>query len=115
MNSLPLRSLLPAVDAFVTDRPSTSLLEALYNEKICYSCNRWMTFPGDSRALYEQSAQHFPDTLAMTKKIAADIEDQFSSVPRSDIYYKQYGNGLTAKERTTAFDHVLNQITGRSL
>lgn len=110
MNKTPLRYLLPAIDVFMTDRPSTSILEAMGCEKICYSYNRWITFPGNSADLYNEAAQHFLTPESMLDKFAADIEAKFSNVPRSLDYYKAYGNATTAGQRQAIFTDFLSHL-----
>lgn len=110
MNKTPLRQILPAIDVFVTDRPSTSILEAMGLGKICYSYNRWISFPGDSADLYAEAAQHFLTPEAMLDKFAADIQEEFSRAPRSLSYYKAYGNGATTEQRQQTFTDFLSHM-----
>lgn len=109
MKKTPLRQILPAIDVFITDRPSTSLLEALALQKICYSYNRWLSFPGDSFSLYKQAVQHFSEPDSLLQKLAVDIAHKFSDVPRSSGYYKAYGNGTTDKQRQAIFTAYLRE------
>jgi|GEM_PF-5830237 len=110
MNKTSLRYILPAIDVFITDRPSTSMLEAMGCGKICYSYNRWMTFPGDSASLYNEAAQHFLTPEAMLDKFAADAAHKFSDVPRSLDYYKAYGNATNAVQRRAIFTDFLSNL-----
>ncbi len=107
LNETSLRHILPAIDVFVTDRPSTSLLEAMSHNKICYSYNRWITFPGNGAALYNEAAQHFVTPEAMLEKFARDIENKFSGVPQSLSYYNAYGNATTGPQRRAIFTNFL--------
>lgn len=109
MQKTPLRQILPAIDVFITDRPSTSLLEALALQKICYSYNRWLSFPGDSFSLYKRAVQHFSEPDALLEKFAVDIAHKFSDVPHSLDYYKAYGNGTTNKQRHAIFTAYLRE------
>lgn len=110
MSETSLRHILPAIDVFVTDRPSTSLLEAMSCRKICYSYNRWITFPGDSVGLYNEAAQHFPTPEAMLEKFAKDVDHGFSDVPRSLGYYNSYGNVTTRQQRRSLFTRFLSNL-----
>lgn len=110
MNKTQLRHILPAVDVFITDRPSTSLLEALGNDKVCYSYNRWIIFPGAGAALYNKAAQHFLTPEAMLEKFSEDRAQNFFNAPKSRGYYNAYGNVTTKRQRTALFTKFIGGL-----
>lgn len=109
INETPLRSLLPAVDAFITDRSATSLLEALHHNKPCYSCNSWIRFPKSGHDLYTKTVKHFADSDALLAALAHDISHNSFSPPQQD-YYQDYGNGRSSLERDAIYSDFLKRL-----